>query len=137
MGKRTKMAEGNRYIKLLPQNEFSQETSIKPGNFGLHDTLRNGMSSVREQSTAAHPLEFSEKNFHKNKQQQEFTILRNTQGLHMPMKLQMERTILSNVQRLPGFESSRLSLRTVLGDDELGFEDMLCGPRHSYSVTGN
>ncbi|XP_065058822.1 proteasome maturation protein-like [Rhopilema esculentum] len=132
-----KMAEGKRFMSLLPSDGYSEESFVKPGVFGIHDTLRDGITSVRGQSVVAHPLEFSEKNYYKNKQKQEFTALRSTQGLHMPMKLKMERTILSKIQRLPGLESSRISLRTVIDEDELGFDDMLCGPRHSYSLVSD
>lgn len=125
----------NRHVTLLPKDQFNHESNIKPGSYGLHDTFRNGMSSVGEQSRVLHPLINSEKNYHKNKQQQEFATLRNTQGLHMPMKLQMERAILSRVQRLPGLQSSRISLRTTLCDDDLlGFEDMFDSSSQSMSM---
>eukprot|EP00794_Sanderia_malayensis_P007214 gene7214-8022_t len=118
------MATDNRYLTQLPRE--TKEFSMKPGStFGVYDTFRNGMSSVRASSSVVHPLEISEKNFHKHKQQEELASLRKAQGVHMAMKLQMERATLSKIQRLPGLKSSRVGLRTVLCDDiQLGFEDM-------------
>lgn len=126
-----------RFASLFPKSKFCNETLVKPGSYGIHDTMRDGITSAMQDAGAAHPLQLSEKSYHRNIQRQEFSALRNAQGLHMPMKLQMERTILSRVHRLPGLESSRASLRSVLDDYDLGFEDMLCGPRHSYSLVAD
>eukprot|EP00296_Roombia_truncata_P008439 JP446923.1.p1 GENE.JP446923.1~~JP446923.1.p1 ORF type:complete len:104 (-),score=21.83 JP446923.1:335-646(-) len=57
---------------------------------------------------------------------------RNTQGLSAPFQRQMEATILSQYQRLPGLHSEFLGLDVVTGaDEDFGFEDVLNNPRDS------
>lgn len=61
-----------------------------------------------------------------------FSTLRNIQGLHAPLKLQMEYRAASQIQRLPFLPSSNLALDTLRGNDEaIGFEDILNDPAQS------
>ncbi|CAK7290721.1 Proteasome maturation protein [Vulpes lagopus] len=61
-----------------------------------------------------------------------FSTLRNIQGLFAPLKLQMEFKAVQQVQRLPFFPSSNLSLDILRGNDETtGFEDILNDPSQS------
>ncbi|KAG2457046.1 POMP protein, partial [Polypterus senegalus] len=60
------------------------------GAYGVHDTLRKGFTSVKHELLPSHPLELSEKNFQANHDKMNFCTLRNIQGLHAPLKLQME-----------------------------------------------
>lgn len=49
-------------------------------------------------------------------------------GSHLPLRMQMEQTILSQFQRLPALQSEFCGLETLLGkDEEFGFEDYLNG----------
>ncbi|POI23484.1 hypothetical protein CIB84_012768, partial [Bambusicola thoracicus] len=45
---------------------------------------------VKNELVPSHPLELSEKNFQLNQDKTNFAMLRNIQGLHAPLKLQME-----------------------------------------------
>ncbi|XP_016418265.1 proteasome maturation protein-like [Sinocyclocheilus rhinocerous] len=60
------------------------------GPYGVQDSLRRGFSSVKNELLPSHPLELSEKNFQLNQDKMNFNTLRNIQGLHAPLKLQME-----------------------------------------------
>ncbi|XP_045558038.1 proteasome maturation protein isoform X2 [Salmo salar] len=60
------------------------------GAYGVQDTLRSGFSSVKNELLPSHALELSEKNFQLNQDKMNFSTLRNIQGLHAPLKLQME-----------------------------------------------
>lgn len=54
------------------------------------------------------------------------TILRNTQGLHAPLKLSMEMKAANKIGRLPFLPSSNLMSDVLTGRDiEMGFEDCL------------
>lgn len=56
----------------------------------------------------------------------EMNMLRNTQGLHAPMKMAMELKAARKVGRLPFLQSSNLMADVLLGrDDQLSFEDFL------------
>ncbi|KAK3699941.1 hypothetical protein QZH41_016600, partial [Actinostola sp. cb2023] len=83
-------------------------------------------SSVKDQIKSSHPLEFSEMNYTKNQQALDMRMLRNTQGLQAPLRLQMECAVASKIQRLPCLPSSMIALDTLLGTGEsIEFEDFL------------
>ncbi|XP_061821820.1 proteasome maturation protein [Nerophis lumbriciformis] len=105
------------------------------GDYGVHDTLRSGFSSVKNDIIPAHPLELAEKNFELNQDKMNFSSLRNIQGLHAPLKLQMEYRAARQIQRLPFLQSSNLALDTLRGTDEnIGFEDILNDPTLSETM---
>ncbi|KFV87271.1 Proteasome maturation protein, partial [Struthio camelus australis] len=117
----------------IPITEFSPA-----GPFGGHDLLRRGFTSVKNELLPSHPLELSEKNasitsnFQLNQDKTNFSTLRNIQGLHAPLKLQMEFRAVKQVQRLPFLHSSNIALDTLRGNDEcIGFEDILNDPSQS------
>ncbi|CAL8398279.1 unnamed protein product [Arctogadus glacialis] len=102
------------------------------GSYGVQDTLRSGFSSVKNEILPSHPLELSEKNFLVNQEKMNFATVRNIQGLHAPLKLQMEYRAARQIQRLPFLPSSNLALDTLRNSDEsIGFEDILNDPYQS------
>ncbi|XP_010073037.1 PREDICTED: proteasome maturation protein, partial [Pterocles gutturalis] len=115
------------------------------GQFGTSDIGRKYMlnvvflkkilgsfTSVKNELLPSHPLELSEKNFQLNQDKTNFATLRNIQGLHAPLKLQMEFRAVKQVQRLPFLHSSNVALDTLRGNDEsIGFEDILNDPSQS------
>ncbi|XP_028425391.1 proteasome maturation protein [Perca flavescens] len=102
------------------------------GAYGVQDSLRSGFTSVKNELLPSHPLELSEKNFQPNQDKMNFSTLRNIQGLHAPLKLQMEYRAARQIQRLPFLQSSNLALDTLRGNDEsIGFEDILNDPTQS------
>ncbi|KAM5181873.1 proteasome maturation protein [Mantella aurantiaca] len=108
------------------------ELSNQYGGYGLQDTLRTGFTSAQSELLPSHPLELSEKNFQLNQEKVSFSTLRNIQGLHAPLKLQMEFQAVKQVQRLPFLQSSNIALDTLRGNDEcISFEDILNDPSQS------
>ncbi|CAL8293068.1 unnamed protein product [Lota lota] len=102
------------------------------GSYGVQDALRSGFSSVKNEILPSHPLELSEKNFQVNQEKMNFATIRNIQGLHAPLKLQMEYRAARQIQRLPFLQSSNLALDTLRNSDEsIGFEDILNDPAQS------
>ncbi|XP_075573526.1 proteasome maturation protein [Pelecanus crispus] len=111
----------------IPITEFSAS-----GPFEGHDLLRRGFTSVKNELLPSHPLELSEKNFQLNQDKTNFATLRNIQGLHAPLKMQMEFRAVKQVQRLPFLHSSNIALDTLRGNDEcISFEDILNDPSQS------
>ncbi|KAG9491911.1 proteasome maturation protein [Eleutherodactylus coqui] len=105
------------------------ELSTQYGGYGLQDTLRTGFTSVQSDLLPSHPLELAEKNFQINQEKVSFSTLRNIQGLHAPLKLQMEYRAAKQIQRLPFLQSSNIALDTLRGNDEsISFEDILSDP---------
>ncbi|XP_053564454.1 proteasome maturation protein [Bombina bombina] len=105
------------------------ELSTQYGGYGIQDTLRTGFTSVQNELLPSHSLELSEKNFQINQEKVNFSTVRNIQGLHAPLKLQMEFKAVKQVQRLPFLQSSNIALDSLRGnDDSIGFEDILNDP---------
>ena len=109
-------------IKL--ENINMAQTTLNTGAHGVHDTMRSGPSNILQNVVSSHPVESSEKMYHFNDEKRELASARNVQGLHMPIKLGMEKAVASKIRRLPGLPSSNLALRTLLGADEIGPEDI-------------
>ncbi|XP_014107179.1 PREDICTED: proteasome maturation protein isoform X3 [Pseudopodoces humilis] len=98
------------------------------GLFEGHDLLRRGFTSVKSELLPSHPLQLTEKNFQLNQDKTNFATLRNIQGIHAPLKLQMEFRAVKQVQRLPFLHSSNMAMDILRGNDEcIGFEDILNG----------
>ncbi|XP_064404984.1 proteasome maturation protein-like [Halichondria panicea] len=98
------------------------------GAYGVHDTLRYGFASAKTDIIPPHPLEHAQATFELNREAVQFQTLRHTQGLHAPLKLQMERKLTSKIQRLPPFESSMIAFDTLTGNDScLPLTDVLGG----------
>ena len=63
-----------------------------------------------------------------NKAESKKNLMRNTQGVHAAMRLNMEQTILSQYRRLPGFHSEFLGLEIMNESmSVIGVEDILNG----------
>ncbi|XP_031569903.1 proteasome maturation protein-like [Actinia tenebrosa] len=123
------MAESMNPPTILPKSHGTSEVARPQGLYGVSDKMKMGPLGAKDQLAASHPLEFSEINYTKNQQALDMRMLRNTQGLHAPLKLQMEYAVASKIQRLPGLPSSMIALDTLLGTDEtIGFEDVLGAP---------
>ncbi|CAN0270084.1 unnamed protein product [Lampetra planeri] len=122
-------------LRALSRDTEALEAHVEAGIYGAHDTLRQGFTSVRNNITAAHPLEASEKQYDLQQQQLSLQTLRRIQGLHAPLRLQMEMRATSQVQRLPCLQSSRVALDTIRGfDDYLGFEHVLNDPEYAEAM---
>ncbi|OXU29152.1 hypothetical protein TSAR_006554, partial [Trichomalopsis sarcophagae] len=102
------------------------ESSSSTGQYGIQSPMVAGLGATRKHIGVSHPLEASELNYHKNNERMEMLMLRNTQGLHAPMRLAMEIKAAEKIGRLPFLPSSNLMRDVILGrDDDIGFEDIL------------
>lgn len=67
--------------------------------------------------------------YHKNRLEMNMALLRNTQGLHAPLRLAMEMRAAKEVGRLPFLPSSNVMLDVLTGRDlEIGPEDIFNTP---------
>ncbi|CAB3997511.1 proteasome maturation -like [Paramuricea clavata] len=125
--------EGKELPSLLPKQKPLSETKVKEGHYGpVPDTLRQGFSSVQNDLSCSHPLEYSERNYLQVQDKRDMMMLRDIQGLHAPLKLQLERSLASQKQRLPCLPSSMVALETLLGfDTTIDFDDFLNDPYDS------
>lgn len=105
------------------------------GCYGVRDTLRYGFASAKEEVAPAHPLEQSVANYGASQEALRMQVLRSTQGRHMPLRLQMERSIVSKIQRMPPLESSMIALETLTGMDTcLSAEDIFRSPSEAFAT---
>ncbi|GAB4857276.1 hypothetical protein Ancab_015184 [Ancistrocladus abbreviatus] len=100
------------------------------------DALRFGFQSVKSEILESHPLESAYQSAKMTQDEMKRKILANTYGTALPMKMDLDRQILSRFQRPPGpIPSSMLGFEALTGTlDEIGFEDYLNDPRDSETL---
>ncbi|KAK9762001.1 hypothetical protein K7432_012666 [Basidiobolus ranarum] len=117
-------------LRILPGNFTSQSEKHSlcdtANSFKVHDTLRHGFKSVASEVTAGHPLEAKLKNWDETQTNLKLNMQRQLYGIHAPVRILMERDIVSRNQRLPVLPSSNIGLDILTGKDEhIDFEDYL------------
>ncbi|KAG0605260.1 hypothetical protein M758_9G043800, partial [Ceratodon purpureus] len=103
---------------------------------GSHDTLRHGLPAFKNDVLPVHPVEVIQRTSRALQAQTKRSLLERAYGSAFPMKMDIERQILSRVQRPPGLiPSSMLGLESLTGElDEFGFEDFLNDPKESDTI---
>ncbi|XP_063989171.1 proteasome maturation protein [Diachasmimorpha longicaudata] len=110
---------------LKAKTPLAEEFGMNSGTYGVPDPMILGMPAAAQKLGTSHPLEASEKNFHQNKLKRDLVMLRNTQGLHAPLRIAMEIKATEKVGRHPFLPSSGLMRDVLLGrDEDIGFEDV-------------
>ncbi|XP_064608709.1 proteasome maturation protein-like [Liolophura sinensis] len=118
-----------------PQPPGDHVVSLPHGPYGTPDMMLHGPQNVKSRLSDTHPLEFSEQQWRANQQHMDLGMLRNSQGLHAPLKLQMERQTALKMRRLPGLHSSDIMINTLTGLDEMiTFEDILNNPADAETM---
>jgi len=80
-------------------------------------------------------LEASEKNYFAQAEQREFSRLAKVQGIHAPLRLVVERKVVSRGGHLPFLPRSNASLDVLTGRDEMiGFDDFLGHPHEQEAL---
>ncbi|XP_012946308.2 proteasome maturation protein [Aplysia californica] len=122
------------YPTLRPQPVSTKVVNLPNGPYGVPDAMLNGFQVSRASAglQSTHPLESSEEQWHDHKFRMDCAMLKNSQGAQAPLKMHMERFVVSQVSRLPGLQSSNIMLDTLTGrEDSIGFEDFLNNPADS------
>ncbi|KAI8534355.1 hypothetical protein RHMOL_Rhmol10G0083600 [Rhododendron molle] len=104
------------------------EKSIAHEIGGLqNDTLRFGLHSVKGEITGSHPLQSAYQSTKEMHEQRKRRALLNSYGSAFPLKMDLDRQMLSRFQRPPGpIPSSMLGLEALTGSlEDFGFEDYL------------
>ena len=99
--------------------------------------IKSHNHEVKNSKEAVHPIQTSEKNYHLNREMASMEQLRKMQGLHAPLKIQMEKKLVSRAGHLPCITNrTNLSADILNGvDDTLGFEDFLGQPENFEGMT--
>ncbi|KAH7846073.1 hypothetical protein Vadar_009471 [Vaccinium darrowii] len=98
-----------------------------------NDTFRFGLHSVKGEITGSHPLQSAYQSTREMNEQRKRAVLLGTYGSAFPLKMDLDRQMLSRFQRPPGpIPSSMLGLEALTGGlEDFGFEDYLNDPRES------
>ncbi|WOH10694.1 hypothetical protein DCAR_0730164 [Daucus carota subsp. sativus] len=98
-----------------------------------NDQLRFGLQGVKSDIVGSHPLESSYHSAKIREEEMKRKILANTYGAAFPLKMELDRQVLSRFQRPPGaIPSSMLGLESLTGAlENFGVEDYLNDPRDS------
>jgi len=88
-------------------------------SFGLHDTLQYGPRSIAAEVTnTTNGLQNRLENWSETQDNLRLTLQRQTFGLHMPMRLLMERKIVGYNPHMPALPQSNIHLDILMGRDE-------------------
>ncbi|KAJ3354705.1 hypothetical protein GGF32_002384 [Allomyces javanicus] len=123
------MSSTQHSLRLVPGSSATDGTHALPNShaeYGVVDTLRYGLASVKQQVSAHHPLERVLAQADDLQFQRSLALQRTVYGLHAPLRLQMERTLVNLKPAIPGMPSRNLALEVLSGKDEtLDVEDFL------------
>ncbi|KAJ8520338.1 hypothetical protein ONZ45_g2800 [Pleurotus djamor] len=98
-----------------PKSASVQDTS---NSLGLHDTMQYGPRSIAAEVKTQSELKGRLENWDETRDATKLNLLRNAQGMHAPMRLLMERRIVSENPHMPGFDDSNIHLDILMGRDE-------------------
>ncbi|KAI4462517.1 proteasome maturation protein ump1 [Holotrichia oblita] len=117
------MSFGLPSLKIKP--EVAPAMGLQEGAYEVPNLMTAGFTSVKSNLEQGHPLLVSEKNYYKNREDLNMAMMRNTQGLHAPLRFQMECNSAKKIGHLPFLPSSNLMLDVITGRDiDIGPEDV-------------
>jgi len=123
------------YPTIRPTQDGNTVLQQRNGPFGVPEVLVDGFQQKKNDISTCHPLEYTEKQYDANLEKMDFTMLRNAQGLHAPLRLKIERQVAGQVQRLPGLHSSNLMSDILTGRlDVIDFTDVLNDPMDAEMI---
>ncbi|KAJ8593585.1 proteasome maturation factor UMP1 [Rhizopogon salebrosus TDB-379] len=98
-----------------PQTASVADTA---GSLGLHDTFQYGLRSFATEASK-NGFESRLANWEETQDNLKLTMLRDLHGLHAPMRLLMERRIVSSSPHMPAMPQSNIHLDILMGRDEM------------------
>jgi len=106
--------------KIVPSSSTSSVSLKDTSNsFGLHDSLRHGgPRSLGAEISPKHPLEGRLEKWQETQDNLKLTMQRNIYGIHAPVRLLMERKLVSHNPSFMGRPRSNLHLDILMGNDE-------------------
>ncbi|THH21023.1 hypothetical protein EW146_g482 [Bondarzewia mesenterica] len=105
--------------RIAPANApKTASVSNTANSFGLHDTLRYGPRSLATEVQSQGTLKGRLENWDETQDNLKLTMQRNLSGLHAPMRLLMERKIVSSNPHMPALPQSNIHLDILMGRDE-------------------
>ncbi|KAI8907722.1 hypothetical protein PhCBS80983_g02874 [Powellomyces hirtus] len=125
-------------LRLVPSTQPSRANIAEVGRgteYGVHDTLRQGLKSVSSELMPRHPVENIESQWKQTQEQLRMKMHRQTFGIHAPLRLQMEKALVNQVRRIPVLPTRNLGLEILEGRDQtIDYEDFLGDPYMSTAM---
>ncbi|XP_032668303.1 proteasome maturation protein [Odontomachus brunneus] len=111
---------------LIPKPTIPEKFNIQEGSsYGISSPMISGLSATKQNFGPVNQLQASEKNYQRNQDRMNMVLLKNTQGLHAPLRIAMELKATEKIGRLPFLSSSNVMRDVLLGkDQDIGFEDI-------------
>ncbi|KAJ3758574.1 proteasome maturation factor UMP1-domain-containing protein [Lentinula raphanica] len=98
-------------------------------SLGLHDTLRYGPRTIATEVKREGTLKDRLQNWEETQDNLKLTMMRNTHGLHAPMRILMERKIVGVNPHMSLLPQTNLQLDILMGRDEsIEPVDVFAGP---------
>mmetsp|Transcript_10770 Transcript_10770/g.66476 ORF Transcript_10770/g.66476 Transcript_10770/m.66476 type:complete len:138 (+) Transcript_10770:224-637(+) len=89
-----------------------------------HDTLRQGLPTLKEDATLSHPVEEMLRERTKREKEEYLSSLRDIYGTALPASLEIEGHLLDRAKRFPGAVTSNIGLEARMGTlDQLSPDD--------------
>ncbi|EGN92673.1 hypothetical protein SERLA73DRAFT_190673 [Serpula lacrymans var. lacrymans S7.3] len=106
-------------LRIVPA-AASKSASISgtAGSLGLHDTLRYGPRSIAAETRSNTALKNRLERWEETQDNMKLNVQRNLYGLHAPVRLLMERKIVTSNAYTPIMPQSNLHLDILMGRDE-------------------
>ncbi|KAI0762230.1 proteasome maturation factor UMP1 [Fomes fomentarius] len=106
-------------LRIVPSRETKAATIQDTSNsLGLHDTLKHGPRSLAAEAVGTSQIRDRLENWDATQDNLKLQMQRQLFGLHMPMRLLMERKIVSQNPHMPILPQSNLHLDILMGRDE-------------------
>ncbi|KAG0100186.1 hypothetical protein BGZ93_003652 [Podila epicladia] len=126
-------------LRLAPSSKAATAGSASvldtSNSYGLHDTMRFGMRQIASEVSAKHPLENRLAEWDNTQLELKMNMARNLHGMHAPIKMAMEQSLVTKARGVSMLPQSNLGLDILLGKDEsIDFEDFLNVPAMSTDM---
>ncbi|KAF5337042.1 hypothetical protein D9611_003401 [Ephemerocybe angulata] len=104
-------------LRIVPANaQKSASVQDTAGSFGLHDTLQYGPRSIAVEVKSQGTLKERLENWEETQDNLKLNLQRNAHGIHLPMRVLMERKLVTSHPNFMG--TSNLHLDVLMGRDE-------------------
>ncbi|OJT11173.1 Proteasome maturation factor UMP1 [Trametes pubescens] len=107
-------------LRIVPARDDKSATTQDTSNsFGLHDTLQYGPRSLATEVRKNGAVKDRLENWEATQDNLKLQMQRQLFGLHMPMRILMERKLVSQNSHMPVLSQSNLHLDILMGRDEM------------------
>ncbi|KAK7029697.1 hypothetical protein VNI00_014395 [Paramarasmius palmivorus] len=106
-------------LRLVPgPSSKSASVAATANTLGLHDTLQYGPRTIATEIKSEGGLKERLENWEETQDNLKLTMMRNVHGLHAPMRMLMERKMVSMNPHMPALPQSNVHLDILMGRDE-------------------